>query len=113
MKQKLKDIHSAIAENKINSILVKKVQLHALKGSSIDSEYFKYNIKINNYSFTYEVAIGQDWLSSYYYSDNKNKIEKLEEKGIQSIPYDIEKSEDEIALIITDEILKIISILKD
>lgn len=113
LKEKLKDIHAIIDENKINSELNKKIQLQGLKGSGKDSEYFKYNIEINNYSFTYEVAIGEDWLASYYYCDNKNKIDKLEEKGIQKISYDIEKSEEEIALIITDEILKIISILKN
>lgn len=113
LKQKLKVIHSAIDENKINLVLDKKIQLQGLKGSGNDAEYFKYNIEVNNYSFTYEVAIGEDWLSSYYYCDNKNKIDKLEEKGIQSIPYDIETSEEEIALMITDEILKIISILKN
>lgn len=113
LKEKLKDIHSIIDENKINLELNKKIQLQGLRGSGRDSEYFKYNIEVNNYSFTYEVAIGEDWLGSYYYCDNKNKIDKLEEKGIQKINYDIEKSEEEIALIITDEILKIISILKE
>lgn len=113
LKQKLKDIHSAIDEIKINLVLDKKIQLQGLKGSGSDSDYFKYNIEVNNYSFTYEVAIGEDWLSSYYYCDKENTIDKLKEKGIQSIPYDIEKSEEEIAMIITEEILKIISILKN
>jgi hypothetical protein len=113
MKQKLKEIHSAIDENKINLVLDKKIQLQGLKGSGEDAEYFNYSIEVNKYFFKYEVAVEKDLLSSYYYDSNGNKIDKLEEKGIQNIIHDNEKSEEEIASNITDEILKIIHILKE
>lgn len=111
MKQKLKEIHSVMDENKINLVLDKKIQFKGLKGSKEDAEYFNYSIEVNNYSLIYEIAIDGHNFESYYYGLKDKKIDKLEQVKDWYRYYDKDEIEN-IAQKVTYDIIEIIHILK-
>lgn len=100
-KQKLNAIYQAIDTKQIEAIAPIRFEK--------DSDSFRLMIEENKYSFTYEVVIDNLGFSSYPWDHPL-----LIENGIKGGPWhDGDKDPKEIASEITEEILKIISILKE
>jgi hypothetical protein len=120
LEQKLNGIHAAIKQEEINIILkgLRKQTQFGGPGRFTWSGYplIKYNIVINDISLLFQVGITDYKLvSHFWFSEEKYAYleTKLVEKGVRRRTYEYDETSENIALLITQQIKTIISILDD
>jgi hypothetical protein len=113
VKEKLNEIYKAIDIKQLEEISDEfKCVAPAKSGDFADC--FTLVINVDKYSLAYEIDIENLEFCSYHYDTNAKKpIPLLMEKGIKGLSHNRNKDPREIAAEITEEILKIISILKE
>lgn len=113
LKQKLINIRESLKEQIKEQLLNIQIDYVGPASSGDDINCFNCNVKMNNIKFTYEIVFEDCKFSSYSYGVTEAQKTKLVENRINGLSHGGDKEPKEIASEITDEIIKIIKILKE